>query len=212
LLRDNKEAVGKGTGDGKSKAGNQGDRRDAEVTKHSSQDHSDRKANTRDMRRAVAGGGEGRPGREQMRTAMLKRFDKDDDGKLSDEERAAARTAYEARRGSGSGKRGPRGGAPGAERERPDRERMRAEMLKRFDKDGDGRLSDEERATMRKHFEARRGGRGGPGRGGDRGQRGREARESDQSKSDDAKSDEGKESSSDAPASSGETGEKPGSE
>lgn len=123
-----------------------------------------------------------------MREAMLKRFDQDQDGKLSDEERAAARKAFEARRGGGPGNRGPRGAGRGAGEGRPDREKMRAAMLKRFDKDGDGKLSDDERAEMRKQFEARRGGRG---RGGDRAQPANGSNPSEQGKSDsDTKPDE----------------------
>jgi hypothetical protein len=48
-------------------------------------------------------------------------------------------------------------------------EEQRAEFMKRFDKDGDGELSDEERRAMIEEF---RGGRGG-GRGGEGGQGGR---------------------------------------
>jgi hypothetical protein len=55
------------------------------------------------------------------------------------------------------GRRGPRGEGEGRGRERPDR----AEMLRRFDTDGDGELSEEERAAARA---SRGGGRGGPPR------------------------------------------------
>ena len=58
--------------------------------------------------------GEGRPSREEI----MKKFDKDGDGKLSDEEKAEARKAMEARR---------------------------KEMIEKFDKDGDGKLNEEER-------------------------------------------------------------------
>ena len=57
---------------------------------------------------------EGRPSREEI----IKKFDKDGDGKLSDEEKAEARKAMEARR---------------------------KEMIGKFDKDGDGKLNEEER-------------------------------------------------------------------
>ena len=49
---------------------------------------------------------------------LMKKFDKDGDGKLSDEEKAEARKAMEARR---------------------------KEMIGKFDKDGDGKLNEEER-------------------------------------------------------------------
>ena len=58
--------------------------------------------------------GEGKrfPNREQM----IKKFDKDGDGKLSEEERAAVREEMKGRKG---------------------------ELLAKFDKDGDGELNDE---------------------------------------------------------------------
>ena len=77
-----------------------------------------------------------RPNKEEREKKLLEKFDKDGDGKLSDEEKAAARKAMEASR--------------------------RAEMLKKFDKDGDGKLSDEEKAAARKAMEERRGGKGAP--------------------------------------------------
>lgn len=50
---------------------------------------------------------------------------------------------------------GPPPGAAGGDR--PDRQQLREQMFKRFDKDGDGRLSDEEKAAARKAFQERRG-------------------------------------------------------
>ncbi len=69
---------------------------------------------------------------------MIKKFDKDGDGKLNEEERQAARKAFVARRGAAGG--------------RP----FLGEILKRFDKDGDGKLSDEERAAARAEGQKRR--------------------------------------------------------
>ena len=67
---------------------------------------------------------------EERRQRWEKRFDKDGDGKLNAEERAAM------------------------EKEREEfRQRMqqhRQEMMKKYDKDGDGKLSSEEREAMRK--------------------------------------------------------------
>lgn len=105
----------------------------------------------------------------------MKRFDKDSDGKLSDEERAAAHKEFGQRRPGGpDGNRGPGRGGPGAGGNRPDPAKMRAEFMKQFDKDSDGKLSDDERAAARKQFEERRGGgrgRRGPDGGGKRGER-----------------------------------------
>lgn len=62
---------------------------------------------------------------EARRAEMVKKYDKDGDGKLSDEEREAMK------------------------KDRRERmEQRRAEMLKQYDKDGDGKLSDEERKPM----------------------------------------------------------------
>lgn len=77
---------------------------------------------------------------------ILKKYDKDGDGKLSDEEGKAAREGrrkemlekYDA---DGDGK------ITGDERKKMDEDR-RSEMIKRFDKDGDGKLSEEERKAM----------------------------------------------------------------
>jgi len=56
--------------------------------------------------------------------ALIKEFDKDGDGKLSDQERAEMRRVLRERR-----------------------EARQKELLRRFDADGDGKLSDEERKT-----------------------------------------------------------------
>ena len=81
---------------------------------------------------------------------MIKRFDKDGDGKLNEEEKAAARAEM----------RKEGGGRPGGGR-------MHEEILKRFDKDGDGKLNDAERAAFEKAWDERmkNGGQGGPGGG-----------------------------------------------
>ena len=62
-----------------------------------------------------------------MRPDILKEFDKDGDGKLNDEERAAMMAEFQKRRAN---------------------DPQYQEMLKRFDKDGDGKLNDEERKAM----------------------------------------------------------------
>ena len=69
------------------------------------------------------------PSREEM----IKKFDSDGDGKLSDQEREKARKQM-----------------PGKGRKLP------PEVLKKFDKDGDGELNDEERADARAQFEKRK--------------------------------------------------------
>ena len=76
--------------------------------------------------------GEGRPSREEI----IKKFDKDGDGKLSDEEKAELRKKMAERSGGGR--------------------KLPPFLMKKFDKDGDGKLSDEEKAEARKTMEARR--------------------------------------------------------
>ena len=77
---------------------------------------------------------------------MLKKFDKDGDGRLSDEEKSTLRAEMQNRRGGGRDRK----------QWTPE---QRDEMLKKFDKDGDGKLSDEERTTLRAEIQNRRGGR-----------------------------------------------------
>lgn len=74
---------------------------------------------------------------QQARADMLKKYDKDGDGKLSEEERAAMRADR------------------AKEREEMTKKRE-AENLKKYDKDGDGKLSEEERAAMRADREKER--------------------------------------------------------
>ena len=75
---------------------------------------------------------EGRPSREEI----IKKFDKDGDGKLSDEEKAELRKKMAERSGGGR--------------------KLPPFLMKKFDKDGDGKLNEEERAEARKTMEARR--------------------------------------------------------
>ncbi|MBE2215413.1 MAG: EF-hand domain-containing protein [Opitutaceae bacterium] len=65
---------------------------------------------------------------------MIARFDKDGDGKLNEEEMAAAKAAAAERRGE-----------------------MHDAALQRFDANGDGKLDDTERATAREAMKANRG-------------------------------------------------------
>ena len=68
---------------------------------------------------------------------MLKRYDTNGDGKLSEEEKAAALKGRD-----GQMKKGPFGGF--------DPFNPPESVVKRFDKDGDGKLNDAERAEMRR--------------------------------------------------------------
>ena len=78
------------------------------------------------------GSKEGRPSREEI----IKKFDKDGDGKLNDEEKAEVRKKMAERSGGGR--------------------KLPPFLMKKFDKDGDGELNDEEKAEARKAMEERR--------------------------------------------------------
>jgi Ca2+-binding EF-hand superfamily protein len=99
---------------------------------------------------------------EKRRQEMLKRFDQNGDGKLDDEEKAAMKEAMKQERGPrGSGDIGSLGG-PGQPDDPAGRmDRFRQEMLKRFDKNGDGKLDEAEQAEAdkaRAEFIQKRGG------------------------------------------------------
>jgi len=76
-----------------------------------------------------------KPARQQreLPEAIVKKYDKDGDGKLSDEERKGMRDEMQA-----------------------ERKKRQEEVLKKFDKDGDGTLNDEEKAAAAADAEAKR--------------------------------------------------------
>ena len=76
---------------------------------------------------------------------ILKKFDTDGDGKLSDTEKKTLRTEMQSRHGSHD--------------RRQWTSEQRNEMLKKFDEDGDGKLSETEKASLRSEMQSRRGGR-----------------------------------------------------
>ena len=97
----------------------------------------------------------GRRGEPFDREAMLKRFDADGDGELNDAEREKMRDfilqSLQERPGGnrpeGDRPGQPPGGAPGGRGGGPGRQDL--EVVAQFDKDGDGKLNDEERARAR---------------------------------------------------------------
>ena len=127
-------------------------------------------------------GAKNRPDREALRQLLLEKFDQDGDGKLNQEERAAASKAREERMaergkgGTGKGAPGKGGagrgkGAPGKPGNRLD---FRRQLLEKFDADGDGKLNENERKAAREAFREQRsnGQRAGAGRPGRNGQQG----------------------------------------
>ena len=89
---------------------------------------------------------------------ILKKFDKDGDGKLSEDERAAVREAMKAKMDAKKAeilaKFDKDGNGELSEDERAAaREAKKAEILTKFDKDGDGKLNDAERAAAKKHMD-----------------------------------------------------------
>lgn len=87
---------------------------------------------------------------------FLKGFDKDRDGKLSNAERSAAQAAWQrmrARSGGGVVSGGQAGAAPGAGNvvpapQAPTKQPKVSGLVKRFDKDGDGKLNQEEKDAL----------------------------------------------------------------
>ena len=81
---------------------------------------------------------EGRPEGERggfNREEMMKRFDKDGDGELNEEERQAIREEFGNRRGRGD-------------------DQMRQLIMRRYDTNGDGELNEQEREAARPAFRA----------------------------------------------------------
>lgn len=77
-------------------------------------------------------GPRGQRGPRELPAEIVKKFDKDGDGKLNEEENKAAREAF-----------------------RAEREAAQKKLIEKFDKDGDGKLNDEERKAAREAAEAR---------------------------------------------------------
>jgi hypothetical protein len=80
------------------------------------------------------------PAMDSAQADLLRRYDTNHDGKLSEDELAAAH--------EGMLKDGFNGGGANTERGK----KFRAAMVKRFDRNGDGQLDDSEKAAMRKYF------------------------------------------------------------
>jgi Ca2+-binding EF-hand superfamily protein len=97
----------------------------------------------------------------KLPSEIIEKFDTDGDGKLNEEERAAAKDAHKKEILEKFDTDGD--GELNAEEKKAAHEARKKRLLERFDKDGDGELNDEERAEIPK----RPGGKGPrPGKGG----------------------------------------------
>lgn len=103
----------------------------------------------------LAEDGQKNRGDRELPAQLLQKFDKNGDGKLDEAEKGAAKKAMEERRAAGKGPEGNRS-ASGLSEER------RAELMKKFDKNGDGKLDETEREAAKKEMGEQRG-KGGPG-------------------------------------------------
>jgi Ca2+-binding EF-hand superfamily protein len=108
------------------------------------------------------------------RKAFMEKFDADGDGKLSEEEKAAAKAAMDAKREEMRLKRFDKDGdGVLSEEEKAAAEAAKAKMIAEWDKDGDGKLSKEEHMMMRKAMRERQKERAGKrGEGGKRKRKG----------------------------------------
>lgn len=108
------------------------------------------------------GAGQGAANAAAAREAMLKQFDRDGDGKLSAQEQLAATRAMQQRGirtpgapnliGPGANGNGVQRGVapqPAAPPPAPKLSKREEMLLKRFDRDGDGKLNDDEKAVAR---------------------------------------------------------------
>ena len=94
---------------------------------------------------------------------IIEKFDKDGDGKLNEDERAAAKAWHmemmKARKKEMLKKFDKDGDGELNEAEREEAKAARKQMiLEKFDEDGDGELNDDEKAAMKKAMKKRHGG------------------------------------------------------
>jgi len=90
----------------------------------------------------------GKPGPRTSRLEIIKKYDKNGDGKLDNTELKTAREDLQKSRGEGQG---TRNGAP-AQTQRVSRE----DIIKKYDKNGDGSLDETERNALREEIMKRR--------------------------------------------------------
>jgi len=102
--------------------------------------------------------------REKTRKELYEKFDKNKNGRIDEDERSGIGDWFRMRRYD-TNKDGKLDEKETAARDKAEaeREKQRAERRKQFDKDGDGKLNEEEERAYRNSFRGRRRGRGGRG-------------------------------------------------
>lgn len=88
-------------------------------------------------------------GKKDRKAEMLKKYDADGDGQLSQAERQAARDSSSKMNGEKKGRTGGKGNEGKKGRCGQMSPEKRQEILTKYDADGDGQLSDAERVTAR---------------------------------------------------------------
>lgn len=92
---------------------------------------------------------------EQRKAAFIAKYDKDGDGKLSNEEKDAMKAEFQAKREQRRAEWAQKNPEKAAKREQ-----KKADFIAKHDKDGDGKLSREEKDAMKAGFQAKREQRG----------------------------------------------------
>ncbi len=92
---------------------------------------------------------------EEKKAELIAKFDKDGDGKLSEEERKAAHEAHKAEMMEKYDTNGD--GELSDEEKKAAHDARKAKFMEKFDKDGDGELSDDEKKAARKAMGGRKG-------------------------------------------------------
>lgn len=91
-----------------------------------------------------------------LHAMILKKFDKDGDGKLNEAERAAAQAQFKANHPEWFAKAdADDNGKISPEERKAVRPVVREKLLEKFDKDGDGKLDEAERKAAKEAFRAR---------------------------------------------------------
>lgn len=100
---------------------------------------------------AAGDGANSEPARAMHRERLIKHFDKDGDGKLNEEEKAEMRRFIEKNKGEHR-----RGRRKGESRMNAEGAQKHEELMKKYDKDEDGKLSEEEMKEMREDLAKQR--------------------------------------------------------